>query len=270
MQQPELGKRLTALRKEKGLTQEELADKSRVSVRTIQRIEAGEVLPRTVTIRILLEALGESYTTFNPPTPAMKSSPSFPDTQRFTLLWAAMAGMVYLIAEIILGALDIAWLADEREWGLRMNAVYIGLTVVMLVSYFFFVRGFVALSRIFENDLLKVVTYLLIVASVAGAVLDMFSLTAGSVEEWWLPYMVMAIIYGALAIAFGVALIRLQDGMGELARVAGLLEIAMGCLLVTVVLFFFAYVVLIPAVVVEIVLLYRGYEYLSRSEPAAA
>lgn len=58
MQQPELGRQLTALRKEKSLTQEELAEKSHVSVRTIQRIEAGEVMPRTITVKILLEALG--------------------------------------------------------------------------------------------------------------------------------------------------------------------------------------------------------------------
>jgi transcriptional regulator with XRE-family HTH domain len=64
MQQPELGRRLTALRKEKNLTQEELVEKSHVSVRTIQRIEAGEVLPRTITVKILLEALGESYDSF--------------------------------------------------------------------------------------------------------------------------------------------------------------------------------------------------------------
>jgi transcriptional regulator with XRE-family HTH domain len=43
MQQPELGKRLTALRKKRNLTQEELVEKSHVSVRTIQRIESGEV-----------------------------------------------------------------------------------------------------------------------------------------------------------------------------------------------------------------------------------
>ena len=57
MQQPELGKRLAALRKEKTLTQEELAEKSHVSVRTIQRIEAGQILPRMSTVKILLEAL---------------------------------------------------------------------------------------------------------------------------------------------------------------------------------------------------------------------
>ena len=43
MQQPELGRRLTALRKERNLTQEELVEKSHVSVCTVQRIETGKV-----------------------------------------------------------------------------------------------------------------------------------------------------------------------------------------------------------------------------------
>jgi hypothetical protein len=58
--------------------------------------------------------------------------------------------------------------------------------------------------------------------------------------------------------------------MGELARIAGILEIVMGCMMVTVVLFFLTYIILVPATVVEIFVLYRGYEYLSRPEPASA
>ena len=56
MQQPQLGRRLTALRKEGNFTQEELVEKSYVSVRTIQRIESGEVMPRLSTVKILLNA----------------------------------------------------------------------------------------------------------------------------------------------------------------------------------------------------------------------
>ena len=79
MHQPELGKHLTALRKEKNLTQEELVQKSRISVRTIQRIEAGEVLPRKSTVKILLEALGESFESFsNKPNEAMETQNTLP------------------------------------------------------------------------------------------------------------------------------------------------------------------------------------------------
>jgi transcriptional regulator with XRE-family HTH domain len=47
MKQPDLGKRIAELRKAKGLTQEELVQKCHLSVRTLQRIESGEVTPRS-------------------------------------------------------------------------------------------------------------------------------------------------------------------------------------------------------------------------------
>ncbi|WP_053002643.1 helix-turn-helix domain-containing protein [Kordia jejudonensis] len=57
MEQPTLGKKIASLRKEKGLTQEELIEKCNVSIRTIQRIEAGEVTPRSYTVKAIFEAL---------------------------------------------------------------------------------------------------------------------------------------------------------------------------------------------------------------------
>ncbi len=57
MKQPELGKKISELRKDKGLTQEELVDKCNISVRTLQRIESGEVTPRSYTVKTILAAL---------------------------------------------------------------------------------------------------------------------------------------------------------------------------------------------------------------------
>ncbi len=57
MKQPELGKRIAELRKAKGLTQEELVEKCNLNVRTLQRIESGEVTPRSYTIKIIFAAL---------------------------------------------------------------------------------------------------------------------------------------------------------------------------------------------------------------------
>jgi transcriptional regulator with XRE-family HTH domain len=57
MKQPELGKKIADLRKSKGYTQEELVAKCNLSVRTLQRIESGEVSPRSYTIRIIFSAL---------------------------------------------------------------------------------------------------------------------------------------------------------------------------------------------------------------------
>jgi uncharacterized Tic20 family protein/DNA-binding Xre family transcriptional regulator len=57
MNQPDLGLKVTELRQQKGLTQEQLAERCEVSPRTIQRIESGEVDPRVYTIHCLGEVL---------------------------------------------------------------------------------------------------------------------------------------------------------------------------------------------------------------------
>lgn len=58
MQQNHIGLKIAELRTQLGLTQEELAAKSNINVRTIQRIEKGEVNPRAYTLKILSTALG--------------------------------------------------------------------------------------------------------------------------------------------------------------------------------------------------------------------
>ena len=58
MKQPALGQKILELRQQKGLTQEELVEQCNISVRTIQRIEAGETMPRVYTIKNILSALG--------------------------------------------------------------------------------------------------------------------------------------------------------------------------------------------------------------------
>jgi transcriptional regulator with XRE-family HTH domain len=60
MNQPDLGRKIAELRKAKGLTQEELVGKCNLSVRTLQRIESGEVTPRSYTAKIIFAALDYS------------------------------------------------------------------------------------------------------------------------------------------------------------------------------------------------------------------
>ena len=59
MEQPNLGKRISEIRKAKGLTQEELAEQCKINVRTLQRIETGVVTPRAYTVRVIFAALKE-------------------------------------------------------------------------------------------------------------------------------------------------------------------------------------------------------------------
>jgi len=61
MDKLEFGTKLIEVRKAKGLTQEDVAEKSKITVRTIQRIESRVVKPRAFTIKIISESLGFDF-----------------------------------------------------------------------------------------------------------------------------------------------------------------------------------------------------------------
>ena len=61
MKQPILGKKILELRTQQGMTQEDLADASDVSSRTIQRIEQGETEPRSETLKLISIALDYDF-----------------------------------------------------------------------------------------------------------------------------------------------------------------------------------------------------------------
>ncbi len=52
-----IGTRILEIRKLKGLTQEELADRAKINLRTLQRIEKGETEPRGNTLKLLCRVL---------------------------------------------------------------------------------------------------------------------------------------------------------------------------------------------------------------------
>jgi transcriptional regulator with XRE-family HTH domain len=60
----ETGKLIKELRLKKGMTQEDLAEKTEVSARTIQRIENGEVDPRAYTLQMIAKALEVEFSLF--------------------------------------------------------------------------------------------------------------------------------------------------------------------------------------------------------------
>lgn len=57
----EIHKKISLARKRKGLTQEQLADLTNITVRTIQRIEGGKSIPRAFTIKTIAAALDTPF-----------------------------------------------------------------------------------------------------------------------------------------------------------------------------------------------------------------
>lgn len=87
MEKQEFGRKLFEVRKAKGLTQEEVAEKCKITTRTIQRIESGLVEPRAYTIKIISETIGFEF--FEPSNTGTEvhSEKRSSNLDRDTVLW---------------------------------------------------------------------------------------------------------------------------------------------------------------------------------------
>lgn len=275
MKQPELGQKIAHIRKQKNLTQEELEERCHVSVRTIQRIEAGEVTPRSSTIKILMAALDHDLEEIMQEQSANQSwlKKSFlidfnanqSKEVKAVLQTAWIAGVIYFVLGLIDTGMDYVNLTEAMD--VTQLIFFTAVKVSVFSSYFLFMRGFVALGQLFNNYLLKVSSYLMIATFLVFNAFDIFEAFNHLEEELYLYIQSgFAMTFGAIGIFLGVAFWKLQDGMGRLAAVAGVFELLIGLFLLTVILFFLSLVLLIPATIVEIVLLYKAYELVSEEQ----
>lgn len=96
MDAKELGLKIQELRKQKGMTQEDLAEKTGLSVRTIQRIESGEVDPRSYTLNQIAEALGVDLAELIKEQEGNEPQIPGPESRKW-LTWLHLSGLFTLI-----------------------------------------------------------------------------------------------------------------------------------------------------------------------------
>jgi transcriptional regulator with XRE-family HTH domain len=270
MKQPELGKKITELRKAKGLTQEELVEKCNINVRTIQRIESGDVTPRSYTVRTILAALEYDINTIAQEEPGMGRRIAdrvnrfllFNDENRQPedfykpdLRTAMLAGLIYFVVGFPEAAAEhFRYESDEIIFG---KPVYTIIKLVVLLSFMIMQRGFIILGIIHKNYLLRVASYLLIFGNMLIIGYDIASVYYNSIEREFILG-AEALTFGGIGIIYGMALFRLKDNIGDAARFAAIFEIIAGIFLITIVLSFIGLILLIPAEILGIVILYKG------------
>ncbi|QSE98512.1 helix-turn-helix domain-containing protein [Fulvivirga lutea] len=268
MKQPELGKKIADLRKEQNLTQDELVEKCNVNVRTLQRIEAGEVTPRPSTLRIIVEALGQDFKqTFGQDDKAgfwqMLFVSQLTENQTKSILQPAwIAGLIYFALGIVEAA--ASYLLTNDYMSISQQIFVAATKLGVLASYFFFMRGFVALGKLFDNYLLKISSYLMVACYIILIAFDIYHVIAPFDETHYIIIQsTAAVTFGALGIILGVGFIRLRPAAGGIAIVAGIFELIIAVFFLTVVGSFLALLLLIPAVIIEVVILYKMSEQLS-------
>jgi transcriptional regulator with XRE-family HTH domain len=272
MKQPELGKRIVELRKQKGLTQEELVDRCNISVRTLQRIETGEVTPRVYTIKTILAALDYDLSKISDNENSFFESvilffknmflieidqekPSGYLIRQLNIAW--IFGIIYFLSGFAEAPAEYYRYEEGRM--IFSNALYIIIKIVVMVSFFFFQRGFVLVGFLFRNYLMKIISYILIFCMLLTIAYDIASMFYDADERKFILG-AEALTFGAILIIFGFSLLRLRRSVGMVSNFAGIFEIVAGCFFLTVILFFIGDVLLIPAELFEIVILYKSAE----------
>jgi transcriptional regulator with XRE-family HTH domain len=271
--QPKLGDLIVQLRKEKGWTQEELVEQCHVSVRTIQRIESGEVTPRFITIKILLAALDydlERWKMMNQekednnrftsnPILKMLSINVPTDHIKKSLSSAWIAGMIFFV----LFAVEIASeFTISEPYTTENKLVLTSIKLMIIASFFIFNRGFISLGILFENSRLKQGTYFYIAAVTImylGDIVIMYGFPESETVKNIFD-LTFLLILGAAGLVFGMGLLKLQDGMGEIAKAAGILEVTIGICYLTLIFSFFGILLIAPVLILEILLLHKADE----------
>tara|TARA_B110000977_G_scaffold185403_1_gene250183 strand:- start:143 stop:985 length:843 start_codon:yes stop_codon:yes gene_type:complete len=272
MKQPLLGKKITELRKQKGLTQEELVERCNVTVRTIQRIESGETTPRIYTIKTILNALGLDYEkVFEREYNEGKFDKIlrfFPSNLNEVLNVSFIAGIVYFV----LGFVEMGYYAtsffdldSQTNWSNLPiknygsdsgNGIYIFIKIISIISFSLLMRGFVLVGSYYKNYLVELMAFVMIIMHIIFEISDIVSI---NFENSLVEFIMIskAVTFGVIMIFFGVGLYRLKSHLGNLPKLAGVLEILTGVCFATVFLSVFGLIFLIPLELLELLLLYK-------------
>ena len=272
MKQPLLGEKITELRKQKGLTQEELVERCNVTVRTIQRIESGETTPRIYTIKTILNALGLDYEkVFEREYNEGKFDKIlrfFPSNLKEVLNVSFIAGIVYFV----LGFVEMGYYAtsffdldSQTNWSNLPiknygsdsgNGIYIFIKIISIISFSLLMRGFVLVGSYYKNYLVELMAFVMIIMHIIFEISDIVSI---NFENSLVEFIMIskAVTFGVIMIFFGVGLYRLKSHLGNLPKITGILEIITGVCFATVFLSVFGLIFLTPLELLELLLLYK-------------
>jgi transcriptional regulator with XRE-family HTH domain len=253
MEQPELGKKILELRKANGLTQEELVARCNINVRTIQRIEAGEVTPRSHTVRSIFAALEIDLD-------QLQAGAAIPNPQKENTQWlliAFISGLIYFIL-----AFWEAYMDYELSTSLPISIPaweYTFVKISILICYSLFMLGFYQMGHIWKNNWIKPASLLSVVGIVICIAADLYLFYNMDTDP--LPLIAaQAILFGSVYLIFGFGLYRYKKEFGNMAISAGVVVMITGLLFISVVLALLGLLILAISEILLLIVLFRAYE----------
>jgi transcriptional regulator with XRE-family HTH domain len=259
MNQPELGNYIAHLRKEQGLTQEELVEKCNINVRTIQRIEAGDVTPRSYTVKNILEALGKSIDEVfqkvkkQPKTPAINYNTSL-------LGWGIIAGIFYLILGTFNSCLS---LTASFNTGVISTGAFMVSTLLEFILATLFLTALAHFGKSNKNALIKNASYGAIAFLIFFHIIDNLFYSDIMDGDGGLGLVLgfsSLFLYGLMYFSLAVGFFIKRKELGELAKWSGITGMVGGLSFCLIILFPVGILATLAFEVMLIILLYRAWD----------
>lgn len=241
MKQPQLGLKILELRQQKGFTQEELVDQCNISVRTIQRIEAGEVTPRVYTVKTILAALDRDLDDLQETYFEKKVKKAFlleiDESKNVSFLFKQLnlgwiAGIISMILLVFQLIEETTYLTtDSYYFG---EVFYVSITLLSAIAFALHMRAFVLIGELFKASFLRTSAIIAIAINTLIAIYSIFDL-----HFQYIKLEAFAVIYSVL---FGVVLICMGIGflktnhLGQLPKATGIINLVLGFMFLTVIL----------------------------------
>lgn len=213
MNQPELGRKINEIRNRNGITQKDLSEKCTIDIRTIQRIESGEVFPRTSTLKLISEILGLDYHELVENEQEVQSeSGSF----RILLLITLFAGVIHLVNWFF-----YAPLFPRNLTFYSYNWVF---SIIDVISTVFFYYGFFLIAKYYENKILRFASIFFMIGSPVYFIITIAigALNIGAAGEM-LNQLILSIL-GINCIFFGLGLQKVKSSLSALYKSTGILQ----------------------------------------------
>ncbi len=254
MKQPELGRKILELRKEKGLTQEELVELCNINVRTIQRIEAGEVTPRHYTLKNILKALDYELDDIKTD---LENSVSISKTQLFALTLAFWLGVLIIPMDSygIFYELIQYYKIDQTAKYQSEDLYKISTILGTLFSVAFFV-GYYIIGKIYKNFLLKVSSILMISVTIMSCLLTLYTIHWDENTKTILAFVEMSII-GAVGIPFGIGIMKSNQNNDQFTKITGIFTLIVYGSLLTIIFSLFSIMFYFPVLILQLILIYK-------------
>lgn len=248
MKQPLLGQKIQEWRKAKGLTQEELVERCNINVRTIQRIEAGEVTPRSYTVKAILEALGvENENSFS--ITHISESIQFSPQLKKILLITTISGCIYFLISFLEFYWDGILLFGSE---LEIPSYYIPLKIAVLITFSIFFLGWYKLGEALNSEWIRWGSIFLIIVNMGLITLDI-TLLGQTQSDYKLIGFVKLFFYGFSLIPLSIGFIHQRRQMGTLFLIAGIVGLLAALFFVT---FFFAIAGLVFVTIFDLMIIY--------------